>query len=245
MLGVFICLGLLNDDPARSVKREVEYFSRFLRSLFLSDFPKEHTFRVVGPGYSNLFEARELFLPQSAQENDFVLLSDADMVVPSYWWSTVEGLFADDPKIGLISAVLSGDGFRCHGLDVEDYHQLYRSLTLADEKHRYLPGDADWNNLNASLPRVLLDRAYFLRVPGPSLDQFTIFRSEMLRQIPYDNTPEWRLRCLDAGWKLAIAPGVVVAHMKGDIGYQTVVGSQVMVLQATARHEDGTQFTLP
>ncbi|HEV2118668.1 MAG TPA: hypothetical protein VGS11_00965 [Candidatus Bathyarchaeia archaeon] len=242
-VGVFMCLGLLNEDPARSVKQEVEYFARFLQSLFLSDFPKEHTFRVIGPGYSNLFQARELFLPQSALENDFVLLADADMVVPPFWWGTVEGLFNSDPKIGLVSAVLSGDGFRCPGLNVEDYEKLYRSLTLTDEKHRYLPSDADWSNPNASLPRVLLDKAYFQRVPGPSLDQFTVFRSEMLRQIPYDNTPGWRLRCLDAGWKLAIAPGVIVSHMKGTIGYWSSVG-QVLMYQATARHEDGTQFKL-
>jgi len=167
------------------------------------------------------------------------------MVVPPYWWGTVEGLFNSDPKIGLVAAVLSGDGFRCPGLDVEDYQQLHRSLTLTDEKHRYLPSDTDWNNPDAYLPRVFPDRAFFSKEPsGPTFDQFTIFRSEMLRQIPYVDDYKWRLQCFDAGWKLAIAPGVVVAHMKGDIGYHATVG-QVRMLQATARHEDGTQFTLP
>jgi hypothetical protein len=128
-------------------------------------------------------------------------------------------------------------------LGVEDYRELHRSLTLTDEKHRYLPSDTDWSDPDASLPRVVLDRDYFLRVPGSSLDQFTIFRSEMLQQIPYYGKPEWRLRCLDAGWKLVVAPGVVVAHMKGTIGQYTSNGP-VPIFQATARHPDGTQFRL-
>ena len=98
------------------VEWQIAYLHRFLKELNASDFPKDYDFLVSGPGtpISTRYRegnARNYGISKLSEDHEFVVLSDADVLVPKVWWSFFKTLFDHDPKIGVILPTIVGFGW--------------------------------------------------------------------------------------------------------------------------------------
>jgi hypothetical protein len=204
---VFVAIGG-NGLQGKSSTPQHHYFARFLDRLLCSDFTKDYTLHISGAAQS-LFEARAKYIPRLAEDSDFVLMSDADMVVPSSWWRYTKKLFATQPKLGLVVPLMTGNGYFdfFQRVDVQKYVNL--SYTETEEGREYTPG----TDLH-----VLGSQGFPDMNEGVWADGFQVIRSQMVRELGrWSGEREFRDECSKRNWLYAVCAGFIIEHAKSGI----------------------------
>ena len=201
---VFVAIGG-NGLQGKSSTPQHHYFARFLDRLLCSDFTKDYTLHISGVAQS-LFEARAKYIPRLAHDSDFVLMSDADMVVPIKWWRYTKKLFATHPKLGLVVPLMTGNGYFdfFQRVDVQKYVNL--SYTETEDGREYTPG----TDLH-----VLGSQGFPDMNEGVWADGFQVIRSSMVKELGrWSGEREFRDDCSKRGWFYAVCSGFTVEHTK-------------------------------
>ncbi len=175
----------------QTMEEQIFYLCRFVHHLYNSDAPKDTKVSLYPPHLS-IYETRSKYLGEVAKESDFVLMTDADMIVPEVWWSTAEKIFAEYPQIGYLMPLMNGNGYCDPRQTQNDAHPVGQELTIFNTEE-VLQG--------------YQHPAFF--------DGFVIFRSEVLRNFSYQDNPTFRIECLKAEWFAALTHSITVCHLKG------------------------------
>ena len=194
-----------NGLQGKTITPQHHYFARFFDCLLRSDFTRDYTVILRGAAQS-LFEARAEWIPKLAQDSDFVLMSDADMVVPVKWWRYTKRLFEVHPKLGVVVPLMTGNGYFDHAQRI-DLQRFHADWVVTDEGYEATTPGSDLRVLGRDFQDV---------TSGVWADGFQVIRSSMVKELGrWSGEREFRDECSKRGWFYAVCAGFVVEHNKG------------------------------
>ena len=203
---VFVAIGG-NGLQGKSSTPQHHYFARFLDRLLCSDFTKDYTLHISGAAQS-LFEARDKYIPRLAEDSDFVLVSDADMVVPARWWRYTKRLFEVHPKLGVVVPLMTGNGYFDHAQRM-DLQRFNADWVVTDEGYEATTPGSDLRVVGRDFQDV---------TNGVWCDGFQVIRSSMVREIGrWSGERQFRDDCSKRNWLYAVCAGFIVEHAKSGI----------------------------